>query len=53
MIRTISLGAHISVQGAYVRSLPDGKIMVRDGERVFTGHPVGVTPVAAAQPAHV
>jgi hypothetical protein len=41
MIRTITLGAHISVQGAFVRSLPDGKIVVRDGERVFTGRPVG------------
>ena len=41
MIRTITLGAHISVQGAFVRSLPDGKIVVRDGARVFTGRPVG------------
>ena len=47
MIRTITLGAHISVQGAYVRSLPDGKIVVRDGERVFTGRPVNAPPQAA------
>ena len=41
MIRTITLGPHISVQGAFVRNLPDGKIVVRDGERIFAGRPVG------------
>ena len=48
MIRTITMGAHISVQGAYVRSLPDGKIVVRDGERIFAGRPVGASTSAAA-----
>ena len=50
MIRTITLGAHISVQGAYVRSLPDGKIVIRDGERVFTGRPVGAPMSGAVSP---
>lgn len=48
MIRTITLGAHISVQGAFVRNLPDGKIVVRDGERIFTGRPVSAAVSAAA-----
>ena len=48
MIRTITLGAHISVQGAFVRTLPDGKIVVRDGERIFAGRPVSAAPSAAA-----
>lgn len=48
MIRTITLGAYISVQGAFVRSLPDGKIVVRDGERLFTGRPVGPVGSPAA-----
>ena len=47
MIRTITMGAHISAQGAYVRSLPDGKIVVRDGERVFAGRPVGTAAASA------
>ncbi len=40
MIRTISLGSYISVQGMFIRALDDGKIVVRDGERTFVGFPV-------------
>jgi hypothetical protein len=40
MIKTISIGKYISVQGNFVRSLPNGKMVVRVGERVFTGTPV-------------
>jgi hypothetical protein len=40
MIRTIMLGEYVSVQGLLVGRLPDGRIAVRVGDRVFTGPPV-------------
>lgn len=40
MIKTISIGKYISVQGNFVRTLPNGKMTVRVGERMFTGTPV-------------
>ena len=41
VLKTITLGTCVSVQGIFVRALADGKIVVRVGEKVFTGHPVG------------
>lgn len=41
MIRTITLGSCVSVQGTFVRASNGGKIVVRVGERVFEGTPVG------------
>lgn len=41
MIRTVTIGDHLSVQGAFVRRLPNGRIVVRVGETTFTGWPVG------------
>ena len=40
MLKTIALGTCVFVQGIFVRSLADGKIVVRVGERDFTGAPV-------------
>ncbi|CUH64914.1 hypothetical protein TG4357_01572 [Thalassovita gelatinovora] len=40
MLRTIVIGNYVSVQGTFVRGLPDGKILVRVGDREFAGHPV-------------
>ncbi|WP_417523265.1 hypothetical protein [Marinovum sp.] len=40
MLRTISLGKYITVQGIFLRQLADGRIAVRDGARVFLGLPV-------------
>jgi len=40
MLRTIELGSCVSVQGMLVNTLPDGRISVRVGDRVFTGLPV-------------
>ena len=40
MIRTIVIGKYISVQGNFVKNLPDGKMMVRVGDRMFAGRPV-------------
>ncbi len=40
MLRTITMGTCVSVQGIFVKSLPDGRVLVRVGEQVFSGKPV-------------
>ncbi len=40
MLRTITVGSHVSIQGIFVRALTDGRILVRVGERLFKGMPV-------------
>jgi hypothetical protein len=40
MLRTISIGSCVSVQGLVVGQLADGKIVVRVGEKNFVGFPV-------------
>lgn len=40
MLRTITVGSCVSVQGTFERQLENGKIQVRVGERVFAGNPV-------------
>lgn len=40
MLRTIILGSCVSVQGVFVRTLANGNIAVRVGDRVYEGRPV-------------
>ena len=40
MLRTITVGPYLSIQGFFVEMLPDGRMSVRVGERVYTGTPV-------------
>ena len=40
MLRTITLGSCVSVQGTFVRRLRNGKIRVRVGKLVFDGYPI-------------
>lgn len=40
MIRTITIGSCVSIQGIFVRAYADGTILVRVGERLFRGKPV-------------
>jgi len=40
MLRTIMVGTCVSVQGMLVKTFPDGKIAVRDGNTVYKGLPV-------------
>jgi len=40
MLRTIIIGSCVSVQGTFVKALPNGHIAVRVGNTVFTGRPV-------------
>ena len=42
MLRTITVGSCVSIQGTYVRTLPDGRIVVRVGKDLFEGRPVKV-----------
>lgn len=40
MLRTITLGSCVSVQGTFVRSMPDGRISVQVDNTVYSGVPV-------------
>ena len=40
MLRTITLGSCVSVQGMFERQLENGKILVRVGKLLFEGYPV-------------
>jgi hypothetical protein len=40
MLRTITIGSYVSIQGQFVRNLPDGRTVIRVGDREFTGRPV-------------
>ena len=40
MLRTISLGSCVSVQGIVVGHQPDGKMIVRVDEKTFVGYPI-------------
>ena len=41
VLKTITVGTCVSIQGIFVRAQSDGKIVVRVGEKLFTGNPVG------------
>jgi len=40
MLRTITLGSCVSVQGTLVTKLDNGKIRIRVGEKTYEGFPV-------------
>jgi hypothetical protein len=40
MLRTITLGSAVSIQGIFVRALPDGRIVVKLDNATFAGKPV-------------
>jgi hypothetical protein len=43
MLRTISMGTCVFVQGLFVRSLPDGNIVVQVGKTTYQGRPILAT----------
>ena len=47
MLRTITLGSCVSVQGLQVGQMSDGKIVVRVDAQTFVGLPVPVAAVRA------
>lgn len=40
MIRTISVGNYLTIQGFFVKMLDNGLMVIRDGEKMFVGEPV-------------
>jgi hypothetical protein len=46
MLRTISIGSCVSVQGLLVEQLPNGKMVVRVDEKNYIGKPVMSQPSA-------
>lgn len=40
MLRTITIGSCVSVQGKFVRAMPDGKIAVQVDNTIFSGMPI-------------
>ncbi|WP_421747053.1 hypothetical protein [Cognatishimia sp.] len=40
MLKTIMMGSCISVQGFFVKTLPNGLIAVRVGDKIYQGKPV-------------
>ena len=40
MLRTVTLGSCVSVQGLFVKALENGKIVVSVGNLTFAGKPV-------------
>ena len=40
MIRTISIGGYILIQGLFERMMPNGNAVVRVGSRTYEGKPV-------------
>lgn len=43
MLRTITVGSCVAIQGLLVGQMADGKIMVKVDERTFVGYPVTKT----------
>jgi hypothetical protein len=48
MLKTITLGRHISIQGVFVRRLPGGMVVVRVGQTLHAGWPVQGRATSAA-----
>jgi hypothetical protein len=40
MLRTITLGSCVSVQGIFVKDMPDGRVAVKVDDTVYAGTPV-------------
>ena len=40
MFKTIMIGRYLSIQGLFVRTTPAGLMVVRVGDKTFTGRPV-------------
>ncbi|MEM1021912.1 MAG: hypothetical protein AAGJ09_15620 [Pseudomonadota bacterium] len=40
VLKTITVGTCVSVQGIFVRALADGRIVVKVDEQTFAGRPV-------------
>ena len=48
MLCTVMIGPHSSVQGQFFARLPDGRVIVRVGAKLYTGRPVSNLPAEMA-----
>ncbi|WP_205518782.1 hypothetical protein [Pseudotabrizicola algicola] len=46
MLRTIAVGSCVSIQGLLVKTLSDGKLVIKVDEKLFVGYPVSLTRAA-------
>lgn len=54
MFQTIQVSSCVSAQGVLVEQLPNGEVLIRDGETIYRGRPItpfAPQPVATARPA--
>ncbi|WP_262975163.1 hypothetical protein [Shimia marina] len=40
MLKTITVGSCVSIQGPVVKNLPDGRVSIRVGDKVYSGKPI-------------
>ena len=40
MLRTITVGSHVQIQGLLVRTLENGRVVISVGDREYEGKPV-------------
>ena len=40
MLKTISIGSHVQIQGLLVRTLANGKVIVSVGQNEYEGKPI-------------
>ena len=40
MLRTVMITTYVSIQGTFVRTLANGLMQVKVGEKIYTGTPV-------------
>lgn len=40
MLKTITVGSCVSIQGTVVKNLPDGRVAVRVGDKIYAGKPI-------------
>jgi hypothetical protein len=52
MVRTIQISACMSVQGPVIRSLGDGRVVIRVQDRTYEGVPLAATRTPAAAAPH-
>ena len=40
MLRTITVSKYITIQGRFIQALPNGRIAVQIGRKIFKGRPI-------------
>lgn len=40
MLKTITVGSCVSIEGQVIKNLPDGRVSIRVGDTVYSGKPI-------------